>query len=223
MDFEIIYQDNLLLVINKPSRITVEEISLKLKDQFSSLSLLGEENRYGLIHRLDKDTSGVLLFSKDLSYLKEIKERFKKREVQKKYLLLCWKRTKKEEGKIITYMKRAGKDRRKHSSFSFIKGGRRAETDYKVLEKFKNYSLIEAYPLTGRKHQLRSQFAYLGHPITGDKLYRFSDQEDPPGLERHFLHAESISLKTSKGKKEFHSPLPEDLKKIISNLRCQKN
>jgi len=88
-----------------------------------------------------------------------------------------------------------------------------------VVKKFKKYTLVEAEPKTGRKHQIRAQFAYLGHPLAGDRLYGFKNQSKPKGLKRHFLHANQIKIKLPSGReKEIISPLPEDLKKVLKNI-----
>ena len=95
-------------------------------------------------------------------------------------------------------------------------------TEYKVLERFDNYTLVEAIPKTGRKHQIRTHFSYLGHPIAGDKLYGFKNQPTPEGLNRHFLHASQLRIKLPDGEiKEFKSELPEDLKNVITLLKSE--
>ncbi|MFA5766732.1 MAG: pseudouridine synthase, partial [Candidatus Paceibacterota bacterium] len=93
-------------------------------------------------------------------------------------------------------------------------------TEYKVIERFKDYDLIEARIKTGRKHQIRVHMAYLGHPIAGDKLYGFKNQPVPEGLERQFLHASRLRIQLPEGEiKEFYSPLPKDLKTCLQKLK----
>jgi len=100
------------------------------------------------------------------------------------------------------------------------KGKRKAITKYRVIERFENYTLCEVSPLTGRKHQIRCHFAYLGHPIAGDKMYRFKNQPTPEGLKRQFLHAHYLKIELPNGeKKEFVSELPQDLKEVLRNLK----
>jgi 23S rRNA pseudouridine1911/1915/1917 synthase len=211
----IIFENNNLLVIDKPAHVIVEDLAEKLKDDIVELSDLP---RYGLAHRLDKETSGILLFGKNEKVLKSLKKSFKDRKVKKKYICLVWRRMKEEQGEIITSMRRGKNDRRKHQSYPKEEKGRRAISYYQVLENFENYSLIEVILKTGRRHQIRSQFAFLGHPVVGDKLYGFKDQQDPVEMNRHFLHNRFLEIETKEGIKRFESALPEDLKKVINKL-----
>lgn len=209
-----IYEDDDILVIDKPSGKVVTDLAEELKEEVAELKSLP---RYGLAHRIDKETSGILLFGKNEKVLKNLKEQFKRREVKKKYICLVWRRLKEKEGKIVTSMRRGG-DRRKHQSYDEKEEGRRAVSFYKVLDFFENYSLIEVLPVTGRRHQIRSQFAYLGNPIVGDSLYGFKDQKDPVEMDRHFLHSSFLEIKVDEKVKRFESALSEDLEKIINKL-----
>jgi len=207
LKFKIIYEDKDLLVIDKPAGIVSDEFPKR-------------------VHRLDKDTSGVLLIAKNDKILKFLQEQFKKRKVEKRYLLLVVGKISPKQGEIKTFLARGGKDRRKQKVFLPLepkaegKKIREAITEYKVIKEFKDYTLIEAIPKTGRRHQLRAQFAYLGHPIAGDKLYGFRKQIYPKGLKRQFLHASYLKIKLPSGEvKEFKSELPKDLKKVLNNLK----
>jgi 23S rRNA pseudouridine1911/1915/1917 synthase len=122
---------------------------------------------------------------------------------------------------------RAQGDRRKQKVYMHndpdSEGKRVAITNYKVLQEFEDYDLIEVAPKTGRKHQIRAHMAYLSHPIAGDKLYGFKNQPTPKGLTRHFLHSEYLKILMPDGKeKEFRSDLPEDLKIILEKLKSNK-
>jgi 23S rRNA pseudouridine1911/1915/1917 synthase len=208
MEFDIIFEDKDLLVIDKPTG--------KNSDDF--------EKR---VHRLDKDTSGILLVAKNDKALDFFQKQFKNREVSKKYIALAVGEIKTSEGEIKTLIGRDKKNRKKQKAYlatepdAKTKGLREALTKYKILEKFKDYTLLEVQPKTGRKHQIRCHFAYLGHPIAGDKLYGFKNQPCPKGLNRQFLHASQLKIKLLNGeKKEFKSDLPKELKQILQNL-CQ--
>ncbi len=214
----IIYQSDKLLVVDKPAGLTVSDLAERMKSKVPQLENLP---RYGLVHRIDKDTSGILLFGKDKKAFKDLQGQFKKRKVKKKYLCLVWRKMKSSEGEIVTAMRRGG-DRRKHQSYPPEEKGRKAVSYYKVLENFENYSLIEVKPITGRRHQIRSQFAFLGHPVVGDKLYGFKDQVDPIKINRHFLHSSFLEISMENKKKRFVSPLPEELKEVINKIKCQK-
>ena len=211
----IIYENEKILVAEKPSKKVVNDFAESITNEVEELKKLP---RNGLAHRIDKDTSGLLLFGKSEEVLKDLKRQFKEREVKKKYICLTWRKFKEEEGKIVTAMRRGG-DRRKHQSYKPNEEGREATSFYKVLDFFQNYSLIEVRPVTGRRHQIRSQMAYLGHPIAGDKLYGFKDQRDPVEMDRHFLHASFLEIKVDGKLRRFESSLPEDLREIINKLK----
>jgi 23S rRNA pseudouridine1911/1915/1917 synthase len=204
MELNIIYQDQNLLVIDKPAGVLADDFPLRA-------------------HRLDKDTSGILLIAKNDTALKFFQKQFKEREVEKKYIALVAGNLKNPEGKIETLIGRSPKDRRKQKVYlpgePGFQGKREAITEYRVLEKFENFSLIEVVPKTGRKHQIRTHLAYLDHPIAGDKLYGFKGQILPPELTRQFLHASFLKVGLPNGEfKEFHSDLPKDLKNVLSKL-----
>ena len=130
----------------------------------------------------------------------------------------------KEEGGIIkTLIGRSPQNRKKQKVYLPLEPGsqrkREAITEYKVLERYKNYILAEVTPKTGRKHQIRTHFAYLHHPVVGDKLYGFKNQPSPKNLARHFLHAHYLKIKLLNNRvAEFKSDLPEDLKNVIKDL-----
>jgi len=205
----VIYEDENLQVLDKPAGIDVDDIPRR-------------------VHRLDKDTSGILLIAKNDKTLEFFQKQFKERRIKKKYLCLVIGNLKNKEGEIKTLLGRSPKDRRKQKVFLFgepgVLGKREAITKYKVLERFKNYDLIEVEPKTGRKHQIRAHFSYLGHPIAGDKLYGFKNQPCPEGLNRQFLHASYLKIKLPDGQeREFKSDLPEDLKLCLINLKLSSN
>jgi len=231
MEFNIIYQDPNLLVIDKPAGLVVfSEGQVKentlidyLLEKFPDLKNVGQTPRYGIIHRLDKDTSGILLIAKNNKALSFFQNQFKEGRVSKKYLALVVGNLKDREGTIETLIGRSPKDRRKQKIYlpqePESDKKRKAITEYKVLQKFKDYDLIEITPKTGRKHQIRAHLAYLGYPIAGDKLYGFKRQILPKDLSRQFLHATCLKIELPNGEiKEFHSDMPQDLKNVLKNL-----
>ena len=232
MKFNILYEDENVLVIEKPAGITVfpeTEKSEKtlidyLLENFPKLQNIGQAPRYGIVHRLDKDTSGILLVAKSNKALEFFQKEFQNQEVEKKYLALAVGKIEENQGKIETLIGRSKKDKRKQRVYlpnePGAQGKRKAITEYKVLRRFKDYDLIEVVTKTGRKHQIRTHFAYLGYPLAGDKLYGFKNQPWPKGLNRQFLHASYLKIKLANGEeKEFKSDLPEDLKKVINFLK----
>lgn len=230
---KIIFENKDLLVIDKPARIIVfperktEKKTLIdfLLKKFPSLKNVGKPPRYGIIHRLDKDTSGILLVAKNNKTLDFLQKQFKERKVNKKYLALVVGNIKTNQGKIDTLIGRAPKNRKKQKVYLPLtpeakgKSLRRAITEYKIIKRFRDYTLVEVVPKTGRKHQIRCHLAYLSHPIAGDKIYGFKSQPEPEGLDRQFLHANFLRIKLPDGKEiEFKSDLPKDLKKILKKL-----
>lgn len=236
MNLKIIYEDENVLVVDKPAGIVVfpegktKETTLIdiLLNQHPELKNAGEEPRYGIVHRLDKDTSGILLVAKNTESLIFLQNQFKTRTVQKKYLCLVIGCPKSAKGKIETLIARDKKTGKKqkiilpNSPESKRQSARQAITEYQVLKKFKNYSLLEVVIKTGRKHQIRAHLAYLGHPIARDKLYGFKNQSCPKDLNRQFLHASYLKIKLPDGKiKEFQSKLPEDIQKVLKVLNSR--
>lgn len=231
MEIKIIYEDNNILVIDKPAGVTVfaeKETSEKtlvdhILEKYPELKENLEAPRYGIVHRLDKDTSGVLLTAKNNEALFFLQKQFKTREIDKKYIALVVGDIRDDQKIIETLMGRSKKDGKKQKVYLPGEPGnlgkRIAVTEYKVLEKFENYTLLEVRPKTGRKHQIRCHLAYLGHPLAGDKMYGFKNQPCPQALSRHFLHASEMKIKLPLGEiKEFKSELPDELKKILEKL-----
>lgn len=207
-----------MLVVEKPAGIDIEELQKFLpEDSFPS-------------HRLDKETSGVLLVAKTEEALNFFHDQFKERKVEKKYTTLVVGNVKGEQGKVESLLGRAPGDRRKQKVFLPGEPGlgekREAVSEYQVVKRYKaclparqDYTLLEVTPKTGRKHQIRAQFASLNHPVAGDKLYGFKDQKIPEGLKRHFLHASYLKISAPDGAlKEFFSELSQDLQNVLETL-----
>ena len=234
MEIKIIYEDKDVLVADKPTRIVVfpEGESLKsgektlideLVEKYPELKNVAEAPRYGIVHRLDKDTSGVLLVAKSNEALIFLQKQFKNRGVEKKYMCLVEGTVENDSGRIETLIARAKGDPRKQRAYSAINApasAREAITEYKVVERFKDYTLLEVEIKTGRRHQIRCHFSYLKHPVAGDKLYGFKNSKTPAGLTRQFLHAQKLKIQLPSGKiQEFISELPEELNNILKILK----
>ena len=236
MKINIIYEDENVLVVDKSSNVIVapegstnqETLIDELIKQFPDLKNIGSAPRYGIVHRLDKDTSGILLIAKNNQTLFFLQNQFKERRVVKKYMALAVGDVKKEKGIIKTLMGRSPKDRRKQKVFLPLEpnseGKREAITEFKVVKKFfdegeNKYTLLEVMPKTGRKHQIRAHLKFINHPIAGDKFYGFNKQPLPKGLERHFLHASFLKvLMPDGGEKEFQTDLPQNLIDVLNKL-----
>ena len=244
----IIYEDKNLLAVDKPAGIVVfpaapsgepRSTSIERESKSKEKTLIdllleieaglrkaGKPPRYGIVHRLDKDTSGILLVAKNSEILDFLQKQFKNGEVTKKYLALLVGNLKEDRGTIETLIGRSPKNRKKQKVYLPYEpkaGGKRiATTEYKALERYEGYTLAEVRPKTGRKHQIRTHLAYLGHPIAGDKVYGFKNQACPKNLKRQFLHASDIEITMpDKKRMEFQAPLPKELKEILNNLKTK--
>lgn len=232
MDLKILYEDGSVLVIDKPAGIVVfpegksrgKTLIDYLIEKNPELKNVGEPPRYGVVHRLDKDTSGILLVAKKEEALTFLQKQFKNREVEKKYTVLVTNTIKEDEGRIETLISRSPADPRKQKVYpldeSAPQSAREAITEFRVQERFSEYTLLEVKIETGRKHQIRCHLAHIHHPVAGDKVYGFKDSPIPPGLNRQFLHASYIKIKLASGVvKEFNSELPRDLKKVLERVK----
>jgi 23S rRNA pseudouridine1911/1915/1917 synthase len=224
---KVIFEDDFLFVIDKPSGWVVNEskttkkastIQSWLRTKTYSLAK-SREMRSGIVHRLDKETSGLLLVAKKPKAFKNLQAQFKARRVKKTYLALVHGKLEPKTGMVRVPIARLPWHRER---FGVLPGGKRAQTSYKVLE-FKtrdgqNYSLVEFYPKTGRTHQIRVHAKYLGHPIVADEFYagRKRARSDRAWCPRLFLHASQISFRhpISGERISFKSHLPENLEKL---------
>jgi len=236
-DIKIIYEDEDILVLNKPSGITVNKADTT-KNEFTVQDYLEEKfknnsayltadkeldfyKRAGFVHRIDKETSGILVVAKNQQSFENLQTQFKDREVSKVYVALVHGHVDSPEGEISVPVGRLPWNRKR---FGVLAGGKEAVTFYKVLEKFeKPFTLLELNPKTGRTHQIRVHLKYFNHPIFGDSLYagRKTSRDDRKTLERFFLHAKKIFFSHPKtgGRVEFESPLSTELENVLSILR----
>lgn len=223
MVLKILYEDDTVAVLDKPAGVDVAELGEELSSYAPPFLALGEELRFGIVHRLDKNTSGILIVAKTKEAFQFFQNQFKERAVQKEYICLVEGNVKAEQGAIETLLDRSPADRRKQRALPLTQqrgdSQRYARTEYAVERRFEEFTLLCARPKTGRKHQIRVHMAHLGHPIAGDTLYGFKNSKTPAGLQRQFLHASSLSLPMPDGSlKEFHSDLPKDLQVILDAL-----
>lgn len=229
-DIKIIYIDDDILVIDKPSGITVNNAETTkgqftvqdyLEGKFPFSNPTNDESdfykRAGIVHRIDKETSGILVVARNKESFENLQSQFKERKVNKTYIALVHGHVDSKEGEISVPVGRLPWNRKR---FGVLAGGREAVTFYKVLKKYKKpFTLLELTPKTGRTHQIRVHLKYFNHPIFGDFLYagRKTSRQDRKVLERFFLHAQKINFFHPKTKKkvEFESPLPLELKQAL--------
>lgn len=224
----ILYEDSDLAVVNKPRGLVVHPAAghwdgtlvNSLLAQCKDLSGIGGEVRPGIVHRLDKDTSGVLVVAKNDFSHHALAEQIRKREAKRIYLAIVQGEITEAKGRIEAPIGRHAKDRKKMSVLT--QGGKEAVTEFIVLERFKNYTLVECHLITGRTHQIRVHFSYIGFPVVGDPLYGTRKQAFE--IEGQALHAYRLSFAHPRSGKQItcEAPLPEDMEKILATLRNQE-
>jgi 23S rRNA pseudouridine1911/1915/1917 synthase len=220
----IVYEDDDLVVIDKPAGLVVHPAAghdrgtlvNAVLGHVPNLEGVGGEMRPGIVHRLDKDTSGLIVVAKHDRALQFLQAQFKSRTVKKMYLALVEGIVEPREGIIDAPIGRSKTDRKK---MAVQHEGRSARTRYRVRRFYANpaLTLIEAYPETGRTHQIRVHFAWLKHPLVGDALY--GRQKPIVPIVRHFLHAAALTLTLLDGEtRTFTSDLPDDLQIVLNRL-----
>lgn len=237
--FRVVYEDKDFAVIEKPAGLVVhpgashkgKTLVNGLLARWPEIKNVGDPEysglRPGIAHRLDKDTSGLMIIVKNNEAFFYFKNLFKNRQIKKKYLTLVFGKIKPPEGLIDIAISRSKTIPTKQTAAKGGEKSRKAVTYYKTLKYFvddegNSYALIEAAPKTGRMHQIRVHFFTLGHGIVGDKVYKKRRMKFC-GLSRHFLHANFLGFVSPSGKNlEFISSLPEELKNFLEKLKPAK-
>jgi 23S rRNA pseudouridine1911/1915/1917 synthase len=242
MSPEIIYEDENVLVLNKPSGLVVHDDGKQREDkeetlcdwamkEFPEMENVGEPmdikgeiiKRPGIVHRLDKETSGVIILAKNQDSFNFLKNQFQERLAKKVYNTVVWGNIKNDSGVVDAPIGRNGKDFRQWSATRGARGQlREAVTEYKVISRFEEggekFVFLEVRPKTGRTHQIRVHMKYLNNPIVGDTLYA----ENRPyilGFKRVALHARSLSIEIpEKGLKTFEAPYQDDFLEVMSRI-----
>ena len=221
---DIIYSDDHVIVVNKPSGMVVHPgagqrsgtLAQALLFHFPELARVGPTDKPGIVHRLDKETSGVILAARTQAAYSELQKQFKEREVDKLYIGLVWGKMPRPEGKITWAIGRHVK----HGDRMSVKSRkpRVAETRYRVKKIFEDMTLLEIKPLTGRTHQIRVHFSAAGHPVVGDAKY--GSRKSRLMNTRLFLHAHSLSFihPQSGLRVHFEAPLPFDLNRFLERI-----
>ena len=243
LKLDIIYEDDDLLIINKPAGIIMHPgagnydktiVNALIHYNKDSLSTIGDELRPGIVHRIDKDTSGLVVIAKNNEVHENLSRQFSEHSITRVYQLLIWGKLRPSSGKIDTFITRSSKNRQMMEVS--ISKGKRAITNYKTIEVFENdktptLSLVECRLETGRTHQIRVHMTHMGNSIMGDgkykKKYKKLKNIDTNlenlihKLDRQFLHAKTLGFIHPRTKKEliFSSILPQELEKIVQLLR----
>jgi len=224
ISLDVIHCDRHILVINKTSGMVVHPGAGNRKHtlvnallfHFPGIREVGPEERCGIVHRLDKETSGLMVVARNMDAYTGLQEQFKKREVQKVYLGLVWGRMREKKGEFTWAIGRHVKHGERISVRT--KKPRDAVTLYSVQKEYELFTLLEIKPLTGRTHQIRVHFAAAGHSLVGDTRYGY--RKTKIRVPRLFLHASCLSFNHPETKEtvEFSSLLPKDLKNFLDKL-----
>ena len=241
----IIYEDDLFTVVNKPPGLVTHPgrgnwsgtLVNALQFHFDNLSSVGGDNRPGIVHRLDRDTSGLLIVAKDDKAHRELAGQFEARTIRKEYLALVYGTPSRDSDYIEKPLGPHPVVREKVAIRALADGGKEAVTFYEVLERFDGYALVRCLPRTGRTHQIRVHLAHIGHPILADKAYAgraaftlgdLLGLDHPEAarvlLDRQALHAHTLHLRhPSTGQAvDFHAPLPDDMAAALAALRTYR-
>lgn len=230
----VLFENDAFLAIDKPAGLPVHgapgirsaTLTDWLVETYPGIRDAGEDpDRPGIVHRLDKDTSGVMVIAKTPTAASALKSLFRSRQVEKTYLALVAGRLKEPSGNISAPLGRSAVS----GKFRIARKGpvsgpiREAETAYRLIEQFPGCALVELRPKTGRTHQIRVHLSHLGHPIAGDRLYRqkISDQAFPEQLGRQLLHASRLAFVLDGVPYVFEAPLPPDFKDFLGKCRVK--
>jgi 23S rRNA pseudouridine1911/1915/1917 synthase len=234
ISLDIVYEDETLVVVNKPAGLVVHPaagtlsgtLANALAFHFQQLPGSGSGVRPGIVHRLDRDTSGLLVIAKTEAALENLSDQFRDRSVYKSYVALVHGRVRAASGKIDQPLARDPSNR---TRMAVVRGGRNALTIYRVRQTYERFTLLDVELKTGRTHQIRVHLAWLKHPVVGDETYgggRDNTIPDPRlrarirNLHRQFLHAEKLAFKHPRtgAVMKFESALPADLADVITEL-----
>ncbi len=225
LNLEIVYEDEDVAVVNKPKGMVVHPAAGTYENtlvhgllyELEDLSTINGVARPGIVHRIDKDTTGLLMIAKNDKASLSLTEQLKAHTCKRTYQALVYGTIQENKGKINAPIGRDQMDRKK---MAVTKNGKEAITHFTVLKRFKDFTLVECALETGRTHQIRVHFSYIGHPLVGDKVY---GRRKVIGDEGQFLHAKTIGfLHPSTGKwMEFDSELPEYFKVFLKQLECE--
>jgi len=228
-DIPIVYEDDDLVVIDKPAGIIVHPMNAtdrrptvigSLVASRPALKKIGENKlRPGVVHRLDKDVSGLMVIAKTNATFEELKRQFVGREIEKEYVSLVYGRMPKDQG-LISFKIARSKTLGRMVSRPEGQEGKEALTEYDVVDRFKTSTLVNVKIHTGRTHQIRTHFKAIGHPVVGDTLYRTKIVHIRPiEMKRLFLHSAKLSITMPDGtRKTFVSALPDELKRMLAEL-----
>lgn len=234
INLEIIFEDENILVINKPAGLQVHPSDCKQTDtltnalvaRYAEISDVHDDSveaylRPGIVHRLDKDTSGVMVIAKNRKTFDELKKLFKDRNITKKYLALVVGKVEDESGIIEKPLARSSGFSKQLVARENTKTKiRQAVTQYAVVERFGDFTLLEVLPKTGRMHQIRVHLASIGHSIVGDVIY--GEKSRKPKVAKQLLHAKSLSFNLGEKQYDFEAEIPADFADFLAEIKENK-
>jgi 23S rRNA pseudouridine1911/1915/1917 synthase len=231
----VVYEDDELIVVNKPAGIVVHPaagvmsgtLANALAFHFQQLSTAGGVVRPGIVHRLDKGTSGLMVVAKTETAHEDLADQFRDREIFKSYVALVHGRVEKRTGQIDQPIAR---DRGNRTRMAVVRGGRPSLSIYRVRKRFERFTLLNVELKTGRTHQIRVHLAWLKHPVVGDEAYGTGRDKTIPdqqlrsviaNLGRQFLHAEQLGFRHPKTKEQlrFNAPIPPELQTVLDEIK----
>ena len=232
---DVVYEDDQLIVVNKPAGIVVHPaagvmsgtLANALAFHFQQLSTSGGAVRPGIVHRLDKGTSGLMVVAKTEAAHEDLADQFRDREIFKSYVALVHGQVEKRTGQIDQPIAR---DRGNRTRMAVVRGGRPSLSIYRVRKRFERFTLLNVELKTGRTHQIRVHLAWLKHPVVGDDAYGTGRDKTIPDqqlrseiakLGRQFLHAEQLGFRHPKTKEEvrFNVPIPPELQAVLDGIK----
>lgn len=226
---QIIHQDKNMIVLNKPAGLSVHPVNFEEKETLVNFLLskfseienvndgsVGSQFRPGIVHRLDKDTSGIMVIARNQKTFDDLKKIFQNREVQKKYVAMVFGKMENKSGIIEKPLARSTGYEKQVIAHKRTKTKiRTAITEYAVLSESPEYSLLSVSPKTGRTHQIRIHLTSIGHPIVGDKLYALKQNSKAKTADRQLLHAKELEFKLFRKKYAFQAEIPEDFQRFL--------
>lgn len=226
ISLDIIFENADLIVVNKPAGMVVHPgaghesgtLVHAVLAHAAEMQGIGGEGRPGVVHRLDKNTSGLILMAKNDAAHRWLQEQFRRREVEKVYLALVDGKPPTPRGRIEAPI---GRDTSQRKQMAVVPTrGREAVSEYRTLETFTSHTLLEVHPVTGRTHQIRLHLSFLGCPVTGDVTY--GRRKPSLGIQRHFLHAARLTIRLlgEDHPHSFEAPLPDELVAVLNALRA---
>ena len=214
MTIPVLFEDNDVIAVNKPEGLTSIPGSEKGKDTLLGLLSKQYDQKIFVVHRLDKDVSGVMLFAKNAGAHKYLNDQFSNHTIKKTYIAVVHGALDAAKGGINKPVHQFGSGRMGVDELR----GKPSSTEFEVVERFNNFTLVKANPRTGRKHQIRVHFYSIGHPVAGDRLY--GDKAAQAIFPRMMLHAQEIIFKLPSGKeKTVEAPLAESFKAVMDSIK----